>query len=266
LILIAMVSGCITNSPVNPSFSVAPDQARKMIDDDTANPKALKRPLLIVGGFFDPGIASAFLAHDFRNYTHDDRIIRVALGWSWDTEEYRQRIIDAVDKAFPSTDPVFTTEVDVIGYSMGGLASRYAAMKPPSGPPLRRLRIARLFTISSPHLGALSAMQLPHNGNKLQDQMWAGSQFLNSINNHADADNLYPVYSYVCLGDKVVGAMNAAPPGQTPWWVSPPIWLSSHDWAFMDPRIRADILCRLRDEPPLTHDPPTPLPAKTVTR
>ncbi len=65
-------------------------------------------------------------------------------------------VIDAVDQKFPSSDPEVTTEVDVIGYSMGGLAARYAAM-PATAVNLskRRLQIGRLFTISSPHRGAL---------------------------------------------------------------------------------------------------------------
>ena len=80
-----------------------------------------------------------------KDFTGDDRVASVQLGWSVDVEVFRQRIINAVDEAFPSNDPVWTTEVDVIGFSMGGLAPRYAAMAPTStSKSQRRLKIHRL--------------------------------------------------------------------------------------------------------------------------
>ncbi|MFC1766418.1 esterase/lipase family protein [Planctomycetota bacterium] len=51
-----------------------------------------------------------------------------------------------------SDDPNQTVQADVIAHSMGGLVSRYAAMEVPGKP---RLRIAHLFTIATPHQGAL---------------------------------------------------------------------------------------------------------------
>jgi pimeloyl-ACP methyl ester carboxylesterase len=128
IVLLAMGDGCVTQYPVNPSFPVSPAQGQQIISADTANPKPLKRPLVIVGGFFDPGISQFLMCRDFRNYLHTDRVIGVTLGMSWSTEDFRQRIITAVDQAFPTTDPVNTTEVDVIGYSMGGLAARRPAL------------------------------------------------------------------------------------------------------------------------------------------
>jgi len=249
--------GCVSGNPVNPSFPVTVDQARQVLVTAISNPKPLKRPLVIVGGFADPGFAAFMLSRDFQAYTHDDRVIGVPLGLSVSEEEFRRRIIDCVDRAFPTSDPAMTTEVDVVGYSMGGLAARDAALFPTHG---RRLRIGRLFTISSPHRGAVCTGRIPFNIVTLQKQMTPGSAFLNSINNAADPNAIYPVYPYVCLGDDEVGAINAAPPGQGVWWVSRPMFFDPHDWAFMDPRIRADIVRRLRDEQPLTSDPPMPLP------
>jgi pimeloyl-ACP methyl ester carboxylesterase len=249
--------GCVSNTPINPSFPITADQAHQVLQASVNNPKPLDRPLVIVGGFADPGFAAAMLASDFKAYTHDDRVIGISLGFSIREEEFRTRIMDAVDKAFPGNDPNLTTDVDVIGYSMGGLSARDAALFPTNG---RRLRIHRLFTISSPHRGAVCTSRVPFTVMKLQEQMTPGSAFLNSINNSADANSQFPIYSYVCLGDDEVGAENASPPGMAVWWVSRPMLLDPHDWAFMDPRIRADILRRLRDETPLSTDPPAPLP------
>jgi pimeloyl-ACP methyl ester carboxylesterase len=207
----------------------------------------------------DPGFAAAILASDFKTYTRDDRVIGVSLGFSVDEAEFRRRIIDAVDKAFPSTDLVMTTDVDVIGYSLGGLAARDAALFPTHG---RRLRVHRLFTISSPNRGAVCTTRVPFTVIKLQEQMTPGSAFLRSINDTADPAALFPIYSYVCLGDDEVGPNNAAPPGMGVWWVSRPLLFDPHDWAFLDLRIRADIVRRLRDETPLSTDPPAPLPGE----
>jgi pimeloyl-ACP methyl ester carboxylesterase len=266
IVVLLMIAGCATSTPVNPSFPISPEHAREILTVDSTYPRPLKRPLVIIGGFLDPGIAQLVLTHDFKQYTHDNRIIGVSLGLSFDPDVYRKLIIEAVDKAFPATDPIHTTEVDVIGYSMGGLAARYSAITPAPG---RRLKIARLFTVASPHRGARTVEQIPFNLVPLQKQMRPGSAFLNSINNSADPGGVFPVYSYVVLGDRVVGASYASPPGQNPWWVSAPVFPSSHDDALFDPRIRADILSRLRGDDPLSHDPPTPLPpikAQTAPR
>lgn len=256
--VLLMLAGCLCSKPVNPSFSITPERARQVLSDAAAHPKPLDRPLLIVSGFMDPGFAAWGLCHDFREYTHDSRVISVSLDFGIDEDEYRRRIIDAVDKAFPSSDPHLTTDVDVIGYSMGGVAARYAALAPASG---RRLQIHRLFTIASPHRGAVAATRTPFPLALLQEQMLPGSDFLNAINRTSDPNALYPIYAYVCLGDKEVGEQYAAPPNQRAWWLSRPVLFSAHIWSFQDPRIRADILRRLRDETPLASDPPAALPS-----
>jgi pimeloyl-ACP methyl ester carboxylesterase len=258
--LSSAIAGCVSSAPINPSFPVTAAAAKQILDDAAAHPQPLPRPLVVIGGFVDPGVASNLLARDFRGYTGDDRIIAVPLMYDTDFHDYRRRIIDAVQTAFPSTDPAVTTEVDVIGYSMGGLAARYTAEEARDGEPPRRLRIARLFTISSPLSGSNEARAMPLLVQPLQENMRPGSEFLRHIDQSQVMNDLYPIYSYVCLGDKAVGAENAAVPGQTAWWVSRPVMISSHNWAFLDPRIRADILCRLGGKPPLSIDPPAPLP------
>jgi hypothetical protein len=70
----------------------------------------------------------------------------------------------------------------------------------------------------------------------------------------------YELVPYVRLGDSIVGPEHAAPEGQTPWWVPLPAAETAHIGAFGDARILADIARRLRDERPLTEDPPAPLP------
>ncbi len=262
LTALTFLCGCVSSGPVNPSFAVTADDARMSLDRAALSPQNLRRPLVIVGGFVDPGFASNMLDWSFRSYTGDARVIAVPLVFDTDFKDFRRRIIDAVQTAFPSTDPATTTEVDVIGFSMGGLAARYAAQSARGDEPIRRLRIARLFTISSPLSGAVVTEHAPSLLEPLQQNMRPGSAFLRGVDRSQVMTDLYPVYSYVCLGDKDVGENFAAVPGQTAWWVSCPMFFPSHDWAMLDPRIRADILRRLNDAIPFSTDPPAPVPGK----
>ena len=259
---IFFLAGCGTTDRINPSFSVSTDTAKQILAGEAAHPKALVRPLVIVGGYFDPGIAAPIMGGHFRDWTHDRRIVTVSLGLCFTIEQCRRHIIDEVDEAFPTSDPNETTEVDVIGYSLGGLASRYAAEDPKPGmEPQRRLRIARLFTISSPLRGAVAAESIPLiNVMPLVRTMTPGSDVIRGVALPHGADEIYPVYSYVRLRDYEVGSSNAALPGQSAWWVQAPPLLRPHGLAFTDARILADILLRLHDETPLSTEPPAPLP------
>ena len=97
--------------------------------------------------------------------------------------------------------------------------------------------------------------------NRLHRDLRHGSPFLMSLNDPAvEVD--YPIYPYVRLGDQMVGAHNAAPPGQGVWWVANRPGEDAHMVATRDPRIKADIARRLRGEEPFTRSPPEPLPNK----
>ena len=256
LFALAVLAGCVPATPVNPSFPTTPDAATARLAAAADCPVRLRRPVVVIGGFLDPGVAAAVLAADVRRGTGDDRVADVELGTFLTLDACRQHVLDVVDAAFPTADPVTTTEVDVVGYSLGGIVARYAA--DPAGPGVRRLRIARLFTISSPLRGAVAATTLSVDLHPIQGPMRPGSPFLARLNRPAAPR--YPVCSYVCLGDEAVGPANASLPGTPPWWVASPPTLSPHDWAFLDDRIVADVVARLRGDRPLTTSPPAPLP------
>ena len=143
------------SGPENPSFPLKVDDARSALRQMEERPKPLERPVLVIGGYLDFGVTPSLVRSELRALTDDDRIAPVALFDCGDFDDCRREVIAAVDKAFPNKDPEFTTPVDVIGVSMGGVAARYAAAPDPSGKSHRRLKIARLFTISSPHQGAV---------------------------------------------------------------------------------------------------------------
>ena len=262
LLLLAGCGTAVPNAPLNPSFPITFARADAMLARDAARPVPLRRPLVIVGGFLDPGFGPRTLARRFRACTGDPRIIGVSIGSDDSWADCRRRVTDAVDAAFPTADPDQTTEVDVIGASLGGLVARYAALPPTAGQrPHRRLRIARLFTLSSPLRGASLADAIPLNLHPLQAGMRTGSSVVRATNAPLPTADLYSVFSYARLHDDQVGTANAAVPGVIPWWVSAPPWpRPTHHGSFLDRRILADVAARLRGEEPLSRDPPAPIP------
>ncbi|MDB5292787.1 MAG: hypothetical protein JWL69_4028 [Phycisphaerales bacterium] len=255
LVSLTLLTGCAAQ-PNNPSFPVSVEKADRDLDRMAADQRPLLRTLVVIGGLMDPGISSVTMADRFRSVTHDDRIVVLSVFECCTFEQMRRKIIGAVERAAPCSDPTQTTAVDVVGYSIGGLAARYAALPPPDGKG-RRLRIARLFTISTPNRGAFAAEKLPllH---PLQYSLRHGSEIMNEVNAKPAS---YPIYSYIRLGDYAVGVENAAPPGQSPWWLPTPPFEGAHEGAFYDARILADIARRLRSEKPIAATPPQALPA-----
>jgi hypothetical protein len=232
---------------------VTTGQAATAIDQMKQQPKRLQRPVLIIDGYGDPGFGSAIVRRQIADATGDQRIVTVSCATCRTFDECRRRVTEAVDRAFPTANKKQTTEVDVIGISMGGLVARYSA-EPPAGRG-KQLRIARLFTLSSPLRGATLA-SLP-TFNQLQKDMRVGSPFMQKVN---AIDPTYPIYPYVRLGDKTVGPANASPPGEKPIWVANLVLQPAHAFVVVDPRIIGDVARRLRGEEPLSKDQRTRLP------
>jgi len=263
---------------MNPSFPVTVREARADIRRMRADLVPLARPLVILSGYLEPGVAPRILKKRFGNVTGDERILGLSFAWCRTFDQCRGKVIAAVDETFAGRDPLWTTEVDVLGISMGGLVARYAAMprgadtparkgrtarrKERHPSPERRLRIARLFTIATPHRGARRA-EWPTR-HPLHVDMRAASKFLKRLNALENAP-AYPIFPYVRLGDATVGPENAAPQGRVAWWVPGRTLQPSHSGAVLDPRIFAEIARRLRGEEPFTKElaSPQPLPARS---
>ncbi|MFW6060337.1 MAG: esterase/lipase family protein [Phycisphaeraceae bacterium] len=267
LLTALLLTGCTFNAPMNDSFPLTRREARTALRHMADAPVELERPVVIINGWMDPGLASMDIEPRLKRHVGDDRVISVAYFAAGSFETCRRRVIDAVERAFPDDDPTGTRPVDVVGYSMGGIVARYAAMSPARRAALlgeevddpRRLRIARLFTISTPHQGAQLAPWAIWDG--LARRITNGSEFLAQLDAAlAEAD--YALYPYVRLDDLIVGADNAAPTGRVAWWVPTPFLSFAHTSAHKDARILADIVARLRGDPPFTRHPATPLPGE----
>ncbi len=255
----ALNGGCSADEPFNPSFALTYADAKAVLRQMKRDPKPLQRPLIVAGGVHDPGFIAPSVVRKLRAVTScDDRIISVSFfGSELGTfEACGKHLVDAVEQAFPSDDPNMTVQVDVVGFSMGGLVARLAA-----GPnlPGKRLSIKRLFTISSPHRGARLA-GLPTADQRTID-MRPGSAFLADLDSHFPGTE-YELLAYTRLGDMIVGPENASPPGMSPWWVANAPFSLAHLAASTDPRILADIARRLRNETPFATTPAAPLPDK----
>ncbi|MEL7240483.1 MAG: hypothetical protein AAGK78_16625, partial [Planctomycetota bacterium] len=139
LLIAVLLAGCTTVKP----------SARS----GEATHRTLERPVVVIGGWADPGFGATHVAKYLRKHSGDDRVIAVHPGWHLSFDAARRSVTRTIEKHFPSDDPERTVEVDVIGISMGGLIARHAAAPGHKelGP---ELDAKRLFTISSPHSGA----------------------------------------------------------------------------------------------------------------
>ncbi|TVQ30881.1 MAG: hypothetical protein EA376_11495 [Phycisphaeraceae bacterium] len=154
-----------------------------------------------------------------------------------------------MEARWPSSDPEWTTEVDVVAVSMGGLVARLGATEAfaEGEEGRKRLRIRRLFTMATPHRGAALADLLALDS--AASDMKRDSLLLRALD-EALPSSEYEIIPYARTRDWTVGASRAAPPDCEPIWVDGPAFLS-HATIAMDGRILIDIARRLRGEWPL---------------
>jgi pimeloyl-ACP methyl ester carboxylesterase len=252
MVLVIALHGCA--GPENPSFPLTVRDAEAALRSMRDDRPPLARPLVIVGGYGDPGFASSELRKRIAQRIDDERILDLSFTEEKSFDECRDHLIEAVIERFGDAGAGLTTEVDVVANSMGGLIAVHAA-DPRAGP--GRLRIARLFALSTPFRGAGMANAMPINA--IVRDMQPGSAFLTRLQDSM-ATTDYEIIPYVRLGDVWVGTVNTAPMGEIPFWVPNRAFEPAHLTAYSDPRIQADILRRLRGEPPFTTEPRTPLP------
>lgn len=265
--LLGVAPGCLkTVGPDNPSFAVTPDEANALLKEMRESPASLKRPLLILGGYADQGIIAGQRAAFVRSLTGDDRVYARTFQFNTSFEGARSRVIQLIEKHDPSDDPDWTVEVDVVGLSMGGLVGRYAAAPLREGRTRRalggmyetkRLRIARLFTIGTPHRGTPMGYTLPLD--PVVRSMWPNSELIQYLDAQYPG-SAYELVPYTLLQDGIAFPPNTAPPGEAPHWLPHRMPSTPHHAGFYDPRIWADILLQLRGDPAIHDDDRAPLP------
>ncbi|QQE13150.1 hypothetical protein JD969_06720 [Planctomycetota bacterium] len=260
-IILSVITGCGFNNRVNPSFNTSYDDAKQELADMSEKPVVLKRPVVVLGGWGDPGFVPASIAKRMQLATGDQRVIAINYFGTGGFDESARKTIKAVEKNFPSEDPNETVEVDVIGFSMGGLVARYAAIPThETGEKAfrKRLNVRNLYTIGTPHKGA--AMAWTAWWDPSARAMIPGGDFIVRLNRDFKENDRYDVVAYTRLQDMIVGEENAAPEGVDLWWVDNRPFQTAHGNSGTDRRFLADIAKRLRGEPPLAIGDPAPFP------
>jgi hypothetical protein len=85
------------------------------------HPTTLQRPVVVIAGYLDPGLASTSLQLELMRACGDrsENFLGVSFPFALDFESCRAQLIRDVEKRWPSDDPYVTTEVDVVAVSMG---------------------------------------------------------------------------------------------------------------------------------------------------
>lgn len=206
--------------------------------------------MVVLGGWRTWDVSTRGLASRIRRLVGTDRtrVLSVSFLLKSDLESMARKVIRRVEQRWPSDDPEQTIEVDVVGLSMGGLVARLAAAEPDPRTG-KRLRIARLFTIGTPHRGAKLADHIAID--RAARQMRAGSALLRRLDSPSTESD-YALVAYARTNDRWVGATRSSPPGQDPIWTPGPRFMS-HQTISLDKWIITDIARRIRGEAPLGH-------------
>lgn len=259
---------------LNPSFPLSIEDARADLARMRRDPRPLARPVLVCAGIFDPGPGSRHVAGQLRAVTSTpELVLDTGFARCADFDACRDHALRLVECACPSgTRDGDTVPLDALGISMGGIVARYAALPRRHGEPAgSRLNLRTLYTFGTPHHGAQWWDRAPWD--QRAADMRPGSPFMGRLNGDSGVSlerslptpvpspPSFDIIAYVRLGDTIVGESNAAAPDGRVWWAPNPISQFAHLQAFDDPRLLADVARRLRGEPPLTFDPPAPIPA-----
>src|SRR5213078_1239722 len=103
---VAASAGCAADPTAgNPSFPVTIDAAREDLARMAKDPRPARRPIVILGGFADPGLGGWAVGTGLRKYLRDPQIVSVSFVFCDSFDVCRRRVIEAVDREFPNDDP-----------------------------------------------------------------------------------------------------------------------------------------------------------------
>jgi len=226
------------------SIAEADAELRRM----RGQPIGVSRPVVTLAGYRAWAVMPRSVARELSRLTGApmERFAAVSYPWKTDFARIAADVVATVESRWPSDDAEWTVEVDVVGVSMGGLVARAAAMGGVFGQSrgTKRLRIARLFTLATPHLGAKLARRIAPD--RTARDMKPGSSFLHTLDD-ALMDAPYELICYARLRDSWVGATRTAPEGHGVRWVNGTRAVG-HLTITQDRRIIMDIAKRLRGE------------------
>ncbi len=232
----------------NPTFHMDEDALAAEAARMAREPKALVRPVVILGGWHSPGLANWGVESVVRPTTSTKNEDFLSI-----TYPLKMSINGAAAVAVRAMKEcgLWGQEIDFIGVSMGGIMARALAAGILGHEPAPARRI---FTIATPNRGAKIAKVAI-----LDSCAWdlrPGSKFITKLNTERNGDGP-ELFCYGALRDWWIGAPNTAPPGMHPRWidVGPGLGrLCSHFAINHDRRVLLDISRRLRGETPISGD------------
>ncbi len=240
----------------NPDFPATDEQieAEWQRLSRTRGEARLARPLVVLAGWRAPSAQVKIVSRAIQDLTGigNDQLLALHYALRGDHLGIIRGVVKSVRERFGDHP------VDAIGVSMGGLVARAAAagVLDQDGAPVGRVRLARLFTLATPHRGAEMAKIV--RPDPAAAMMRPGSAFLRSLDAALERAD-YELVCYARLRDRYVGTLNCAPPGRPIIW-TPGLIVGSHFSMSHDRRILVDIARRLRGEEPLAR--PSIIPRK----
>lgn len=240
-------------SSINEAYPHTHAQVRSILKEMASTPVMPVRPVFICCGYHSPRAQGQTLRRLVLKYTHKRAPIYVL---SYTTKTSMPAIITSARQQMEKAIAGILqgrAEFDLIGVSMGGLVSRVLASKESihseGGPtPFENpLKARRVFTLASPHRGALLAEKI--RPNSAARDMMPESRFLKHLDAQLDQRD-YELTCYSRIRDGWVGATRSSPPGFGVIWTPGLIW-GSHFTVSFDARVLADLCRHLRGEEPL---------------
>ena len=255
LALVILLSGCTTLTAPSKDNPLSKSELRSELGQMRADPVELDRPVVVIDGWLNYGGARV-IVRELKDLTggEEDLFAKYSYPLIFSTlESNARKIVKIVEERWPSDDPEWTTEIDTVGFSMGGMIARVAAELPRKGKkPRKRLKVKRMFTVAAPHKGTGWWIGwLP------VDQMsWAvslyGGSYRSWLNERlVEAD--YDLYCYGQGNDWIVGGNFEAAGNRE--IKARGQFLFSHTSSYGNYRHLADIAARLRREDPIVPDP-----------
>lgn len=242
-----------TRSIHNPDFPLSLATLPPLEARLRANPVALERPVIVLGGWRSPRFSPRSVESVLRPLTSGraEDFLTIAYPLAGSVEAAAGRALKAIRARFADRH-----EFDIVGISMGGLVARLLlhGLVRDAGPGSTPIRAKRLFTLATPHAGAVLADYI--RPDRAASSMRRGSALLSRLAS-LSPEGQYEFVPYAQLRDWWVGATRTAPPD----WETQPRWLDaetrfakvlSHFAINHDPRILADIALKLRGEEPVS--------------
>ncbi len=254
----ALLAGCAYLTGPSQGYPASSAALKTAMAQMKADPKGVARPVVVIDGWLPAG-GSETMQRELIAMTGagKERFVKHKYLPGFSTlESNARKIIEKVEQRWPSLDPEWTVEVDAVGYSMGGLIGRVAALPPgPGAKPRKRLRLRTLYSISAPHRGVNWWM-----GWFFLDEMsYKTSLYAGEARQQLDAAQRTAGYELICYGqgnDWLTGGKDA-PEGYEVLRARG-LLLMSHETSSGNRRHLADIAARLRGEAPLVNLPGDP--------